>query len=176
MQQKIDQNFKDKRTDMTYTIEQLKDLSSKVTINYPFQDVTTPYLTKINGEKEQWKKYDITLILSQYNPNHYIGKKYHDIEIMYVSDMGRVKVKYKTNISPNEEILAQSDDIEGGYLRLPKFPGFGNVYRLVAETWLEEVKDKNIVHHINNNGYDNRVENLIWVNKEEHGLIHGFKI
>ena len=30
------------------------------------------------------------------------------------------------------------------------------------------------VHHINNNGMDNSVNNLIWVTKEQHEEIHPF--
>lgn len=44
------------------------------------------------------------------------------------------------------------------------------VYRLVAETWLENPNYKNYktVHHISNNGYNNTIYNLIWVTDDQH--------
>ena len=32
--------------------------------------------------------------------------------------------------------------------------------------------DGSVIHHIDNNGYDNRPENLIWLTEEEHNQIH----
>ena len=148
-----------------YSIEDLQKKLKPIK-EYPFQDTIKGKL-----EGEHWRPYkNLKMIKGQYNKNHYIGKEYHNIKEMKVSDLGRVKVTYDDN---KEEILHQSDDIEIGYLRLPKFPGFGNVYRLVAETWLTKDNDKrNIVHHIDNDGYNNKAENLIWVTAEEHAKIH----
>jgi hypothetical protein len=48
------------------------------------------------------------------------------------------------------------------------------VHRLVAEYWCKNIDPCvfNIVHHLNNDGFDNRVDNLIWVTNEQHNLIH----
>ena len=53
------------------------------------------------------------------------------------------------------------------------------VYRMVAETFknIDNIKklSPNVqyeVHHINNNGYENTPENLIWLTKEQHTYIH----
>ncbi len=47
------------------------------------------------------------------------------------------------------------------------------VYRLVAEAWCEKPSPAYTdVHHIANNGTDNRAENLLWVTKEQHAEIH----
>lgn len=51
------------------------------------------------------------------------------------------------------------------------------VYRIVAETWLEQTKDnnnvkRNTVHHIYNKGLGPEVKNLIWLTEEEHNFIH----
>ncbi|WP_187152286.1 HNH endonuclease [Treponema endosymbiont of Eucomonympha sp.] len=47
------------------------------------------------------------------------------------------------------------------------------MYRLVAEAWCEKPSPAYTdVHHIANNGTDNRAENLLWVTKEQHAEIH----
>ena len=55
---------------------------------------------------------------------------------------------------------------------------FYNVYRIVAETWCECPVKRTTpdwsVHHINNNGFDNRPDNLIWVNNKEHSYIEKY--
>jgi tetratricopeptide (TPR) repeat protein len=96
-----------------------------------------------------------------------------------VSNLGRVK--------QNDCVLEQYDPKNNGYLfidikstrkTIPE-----KVYRLVAETWLErpDIKEQpkvqknecyNTVHHISNNGYDNRIENLMWVTEWQHAMIH----
>jgi hypothetical protein len=44
---------------------------------------------------------------------------------------------------------------------------------MVAKVWLgHQVGDGFAVHHITNNGYDNRVENLILVKPDAHDRIH----
>ena len=150
-----------------WDIEDLKSLAKeKSEPRYPYKDTTTE-----NLENENWEKEYPFLqnILNMYNPKHYIGVRYHSIDKMYVSNLGRVKVSYTDGTT---EVLAQDDRIEEGYLMLSKFPGFGKVYRLVADTWLTKTENRNIVHHIDNDGYNNKVENLIWVSAEEHAKIH----
>jgi hypothetical protein len=48
-----------------------------------------------------------------------------------------------------------------------------HIYRLVAETWLEnpDYNKYKIVHHISNNGYDNSIYNLMWVTDVQHKII-----
>lgn len=48
------------------------------------------------------------------------------------------------------------------------------IHRLVAEAFLENPNNYNTVHHKNGNHQDNRAENLIWMEGEEHNRIHGF--
>lgn len=45
------------------------------------------------------------------------------------------------------------------------------VYRIIAGAWCVKRPLANHVHHITNNGYDNRPTNLIWVTKTEHDAI-----
>ena len=152
-----------------YTSKELRELLKLNNTNDTNKEYYKDIITK-TFEDENWQSYPyLNSVIEQYNPSHYIGKRYHKIEILEISDKGRVRVKCKNE---PERILEQKDDIKKGYLRLPEFPGFGYVYRLVADTWLEKTDGKNIVHHIDNNGFNNSVENLIWVGKGEHYNIH----
>lgn len=100
--------------------------------------------------------------------------KKHPEENVYVSNMGRVK-------SPDTlEILDQFPDADEKkydylYVRITSRRIYKRlVYQLVAETWLEnpDREQYSIVHHLTNNGYDNRVTNLMWVSKKQHYDIH----
>jgi hypothetical protein len=41
------------------------------------------------------------------------------------------------------------------------------IHRVVAETFIAKVEDKNEIDHINRDKQDNRVENLRWVDRKE---------
>jgi hypothetical protein len=105
--------------------------------------------------------------------------KKHPKKDIEVSNLGRVK--------QGNCILEQYDPKNDGYLfvniKSTSEPFFEKVYRLVAETWLERPNVNeiqrvqkneyyNTVHHISNNGYDNRIENLMWVTEWQHAMIH----
>jgi tetratricopeptide (TPR) repeat protein len=107
-----------------------------------------------------------------------IFKKHHKKDVE-VSNFGRVK--------QDDCILEQYDPQNNGYLYVDIKNGkktiFEKVYRLIAETWIERSNIKgqsknnknecyNTVHHISNNGYDNRTENLMWVTEWQHAMIH----
>jgi len=105
--------------------------------------------------------------------------KKHPEKDVEASNLGRVK--------RGDCIFEQYDPQSNGYLFVD-IKSMGEtvsekVYRLVAETWLEKpdmeepLKDikcycYNTVHHISNNGYDNRIENLMWVTEWQHAMIH----
>ncbi len=97
-----------------------------------------------------------------------------------VSNFGRIK-HYGI-------IMKQGDKLGkeyGGYLVMKdytrpaeyKFDSTTCVYQLVAKAFFsrEEFKGKQI-HHINNNGYDCRPENLILLTPEQHSKVHGFPV
>lgn len=88
----------------------------------------------------------------------------------FVSTMGRVKY--------DNAIVLQDDAGCPGYLKLDVDKKLGvdhsvNVYTLVAKTFLGKKEgDGYDVHHIDNNGYDNRPENLILLTKTQHYAVH----
>ena len=93
------------------------------------------------------------------------------IEKVEVSNLGRVKVTAKNK---NEQIAEQAVD-RNCDLVLREY-GSLKVYVLVAETWLgaDEETRKWDIHHINNNAWDNRPENLIYLRRDLHSLAHGY--
>lgn len=90
-----------------------------------------------------------------------------------VSNFGNIEIREdnRTKYEPAE--IINNDKIGNGWLVLKKHPSV-YVYRLVAETWLEkdcsqkEDLGRWEVHHISNDGYDNRPENLIWLRNKLH--------
>lgn len=93
-------------------------------------------------------------------------------ESYQVSTLGRVKY--------NNKIVKQYDYGKIGYLRLDKeeknVDHYVTVYTLVAKTFLQKKEgDGYDVHHIVNNGYDNRLSNLILLTREQHNAVHSDK-
>jgi len=91
---------------------------------------------------------------------------------LQVSQYGRVKIK-DSNIILKQTVhnkhLIVEDPIDRDSLE--------RVHRLVALTWLGEKYEKGkgmVVHHIDGNGFNNRVDNLEWKTKEEHATEHGW--
>lgn len=86
----------------------------------------------------------------------------------WVSNKGRIK-------NTDGKILEQIDspDYGKGWLVLKDFPTV-LVYKLVADAWLKypEYGYGWHVHHIDNDGYNNCPENLIYVSSDEHYKIH----
>lgn len=90
----------------------------------------------------------------------------------------RVKVSNYGRVMFEGKVLKQENDLEKhftkGWLVCPEYSKSLYVYQLVTDTWLPahlDTSDRWARHHINNNGYDNRPENLIWLTWSEHGLI-----
>lgn len=136
----------------------LKEKYAKV-YNCTAEKVPTNILREIYGLQDDfveiWKE----------DPR-YSDKKYK------VSNLGRIKL--------NNIIVLQDDNNLDGYLKMTKTDA-GNkadnvtdtVYNFIAATFLGDPKGK-CIHHINNNGYDNRPENLILLEAEQHSYVHGF--
>jgi len=102
-----------------------------------------------------------------------VFKKHPELPVE-ASNLGRIRHNGRILLQQPDESKPETDPY--GYLRveIPDVSKYQLVYRLVAETWCEN-PDKNLyntVHHISNNGMDNRASNLLWVTKEQHGAIH----
>jgi hypothetical protein len=103
-----------------------------------------------------------------------VFRKYPQNEKIEVSNLGRIRID-------NEIIKQWEDDVKGkGWLKVKiakiiSYPEY--VYRFVAETWCKKPDETDgwEVHHISNNGYDNRPENLIWLKRAQHAKIPNIK-
>ncbi len=87
-----------------------------------------------------------------------------DFEIYSVSNLGNIKN------NKSGHVLRPSLSSNGYYRITLCYNGKRNykcIHRLVAENFLENLEDKEIVDHINNNRIDNRVENLRFVTNSE---------
>lgn len=97
-------------------------------------------------------------------------RKLPNYENYCISTMGRVKYKCK--------IVRQDDKAQTCYLKLDvdkemRVDHSVNVYTLVAKAFLGKKEgDGYDVHHIDNNGYDNRPENLILLTRTQHHAVH----
>jgi hypothetical protein len=116
---------------------------------------------------EVFKKYPNNINITYLNCRNFI--KHYD-KIIEVSNLGRVKI---------DGILQEQKEMIYGYLYINLNDKINyNIYRMVGETWcpcpVEETNKYWQVHHITDNGYDNRHENLIWVNSDEHRFIDPF--
>lgn len=47
------------------------------------------------------------------------------------------------------------------------------IHRLVAEAFIPNPNNYDVVHHIDHNTQNNTVENLVWLSTEQHGVLHG---
>jgi hypothetical protein len=109
-----------------------------------------------NQEKEINDKFD-----EEFKPCPYIAN-------LEVSQYGRVKKKNGNKILKqyifNKHLIVKN--LNG------KSP-FERVHRLVALAWLENEYQKGmVVHHKDGNGFNNRVDNLEWLTKEQHKEKH----
>lgn len=91
-----------------------------------------------------------------------------------VSNLGRIRYK---NLG---KLIKQDDSNYDGYLKMTETSD-GNiaknvstpVYRFIAETFYGDTTGKEI-HHIDNNGYDNRPINIVPLTTRQHSKAHGY--
>jgi hypothetical protein len=140
---------------ITYSLDELAGMIQ----NPPYAPVT------VFGGKPVHEILDSSLLPGE------IFRNYSKEKIIEVSNLGRIRI--------NNEIIKQWDDDEKGkdylYIKIGEIIDYPRyVYRFVAETWCRRSNDLSgwQVHHISNNGYDNRPCNLLWVTEEQHKKIH----
>lgn len=92
-----------------------------------------------------------------------------------VSNLGRIRL--------NGVLVHQDDNNFNGYLKMTKTVEgkdsdnrSENIYIFVAKAFFSNYKEGMHVHHINNNGYDCRPENLILLTPPQHSKVHGFPV
>jgi hypothetical protein len=102
------------------------------------------------------------------------GKGEHrtDFEI-WASNFGRIR-SLKETIIPQKSIGGIKDEDDYLMAYIDDVQANVPVHRIVASIWLSHIPDTSDlhVHHITNNGFDNRPCNLLWVTPGEHGKIH----
>lgn len=123
---------------------------------------------------ECWRPYSTIIKATDTDFNFRTNMQKEDVgkyEIQ-VSNIGRIKVGKSVNRQMQNKF---------GWLYVnitPKIKYY--VYRLVAEVWndcpVENTTEHAVdsywtVHHLTNNGFDNRPSNLIWLSKEQHDAI-----
>jgi hypothetical protein len=152
-----------------YIAEQKMPEIIQHTINYTLEELkkmvkpsTYEYVTIFDGLPVHQIK-DVNCLSGE------VFRKYPKNNAIEVSNLGRMKI--------NNEIVEQWDDDANGkgwlYVKIKTIAYPKYVYRFVAETWCQCPDDTQgwEVHHISNNGYDNRPDNLIWIKREAHGKI-----
>jgi hypothetical protein len=101
-----------------------------------------------------------------------IFKQYPEFPVE-ASNMGRIRINGE--ICLQQPYWTKSDPYGYLWTNIPNIDDWERyVYRLVAKTWCDR-PDPNLyttVHHISNNGMDNRPGNLLWVTPDQHAEIH----
>lgn len=114
-------------------------------------------IDKMQDENEQWVDID--------NMNGYYQ----------ISNHGRVKSFISTRqIKLEEGKILKPFIITKGYQAITLFKKDYRIHRLVAEHFLEKKENKSQVNHIDGNKFNNRVDNLEWVDNREN-VIHFYQ-
>ena len=163
-----------------YTVEKLKDLCPSPSV--------IEVQNKIERETHRLKIYHSERYNSQVEnlPGEiWVRLSQKGWERIFVSNQARIKYLKDDG---NFEFLNQDEDpsiSDFGYLvidpekKYPElhkliskgYPRYPRVYKLVAMAFLgkdEYEGDGSVIHHIDNNGYDNRPENLVILSNAQH--------
>jgi len=138
-----------------HTISYSFDELAQMVENQPYE-----YVNFYNG-KPIHKILDINSLPGE------VFRKYPENNNIEVSNLGRIKI--------DDKVIEQWEDDKNGkdylYVKIGELEKY--VYRFVAKTWCEKPmffddSETWCVHHISNNGYDNRPSNLVWVKMNDH--------
>lgn len=174
MERKYKMNFtgKTKLTDKEFieVYEKLWELTPHYFSNWP----SDQEIIKNKSEGEKIYNSEDEQINEEWLP-------YPEYNKYIISSLGRIK--YKIN-EEKSEFLKQDDNGKKGYLVISgnedlekinkiKLNKTQYIYMFVAKTFLgKRDGDGFHVHHINNNGYDCSIENLILLTASQHRIIH----
>lgn len=97
-------------------------------------------------------------------------------ELYKVSNLGRVKSLGNGNSNTSKMKILKPIINKTGYLSVSLCKNSNVkiklIHILVAEHFIENSKNKTIVHHIDHNKKNNNVSNLMWVTNKEHFDLH----
>lgn len=132
---------------------------------------TTDYVAKVeNSWKTFFENQKRNLVIENLPGEEW--KQHPSLRTYMCSNLGRVKIKINGKYEIQEQIDWPGKE-KKGYLILKKIKTPVLVYRLIADVFCDRVEGEGrAVHHIDNNGYDNRADNLIMLTEKQHGLIH----
>lgn len=148
-----------------YSLEELRQMIQKASRYYPVQAVGGVPLHEVMSSAE------LPGEVFRCGPVRAPDGRMIELE---GSNLGRVRL-------PGGPVLAQFESPPGyDFLCVSAEGQELPVHQVIAALW-HAVKGQPVggpkdlqVHHLTNNGYDNRPSNLLWVTPEEHALIHGW--
>lgn len=144
-----------------YSIDELKNLLQFPLLFKPvnfYKGVPIHLVEEENISGEVFKQGDI----------YFKNEKINGIKVE-ASNYGRIKIDNQVRLQTSR------NDNDYDYLHIPSIE-LPDAHRIIAFIWNSKPTNIDyvdlIVHHINNNGYDNRPCNLLWVTYQEHKTIH----
>lgn len=159
--------------DIEYSFDELKRLCPKCHTKKEIEADAT-----LKAELERRKEYH-SKIYNNKSSSGFPDEKW--IPLSDIKGFEKYSVSNKGRVKFNGEFLSQDDeDGKYGYLVLDpehtkRVAHSVYVYTLVAYAFLDKKPgDGKHVHHIDNNGYDCRPENLILLDAKQHSYVHGF--
>jgi hypothetical protein len=168
------------------TIKYLGDILEEKCIKngdgYPYVNVLYE-IEKLRNERKENKKRENKLSTpivekaveyenKKYPINRYGDWPWHPCIQIGVTDNSKIINLYpKDNGYPNVNFGNIFKEKINNGIKFVEIPI--HIYRLVAETWLEnpDYCKYKTPHHISNNGYDNSIYNLMWVTDVQHKII-----
>ena len=157
---------------ITYTLDELKFLCPKF---YTRKDYNSNQ--ELKNELLKRKAYH-SKIYNNREISIFPGEIWKDLT--EIKDFANYSVSTYGRIKYNGSIILQDDEKDKyGYLILPhecnKNMSYNvHVYTMVAYAFLGKLPyDGKHVHHIDNNGYNCRADNLIVLDSEQHSYVHG---